>query len=485
MKEVITRMAPSPTNRMLHIGNLRTLLFNYLFAKKNNGKFLVRLEDTDRDRYTPEFLEHFQETLEWFGMEVDGSYWKPDANIGSFIQSERDYTVYTKYLLDNGYAYYAFDTKEQLKVLKDNNLKYDRNTRYNMCNSFTLSKEVVQQKIAEGDYVIRFAIFDSYDVSFTDSVYGDITINTDNLDDKVLIKSNGIGSYHLCNVCDDHDMNITHVMRGEEWINSTPFHILLYRAFGWDVPQFVHLPNVLTPDGKKLSKRTSRKYGIPISPLGYVDKDTNEFIKGFREEGYEPQALLNYLVFLGWAPNDNTEIMSMSEMIDRFSLDRVHRAGAKMDMDKLKWFNHNYIMNVLPNDYLRSKITINGEFDNDKKNMILEMAKDRSTFTSEMQSIVDLFDKDVMLNSDLLSKVTIDAKTVFGLLLGEMQIINWDKDVIKSKIEEISTGINVKPGKIMSSLRIALTGGVPGPDLYSTMIILGRNETIRRISNVI
>lgn len=286
-------------------------------------------------------------------------------------------------------------------------------------------------------------------------------------------------------MCDDHDMNITHVMRGEEWINSTPFHILLYRAFGWDVPQFVHLPNVLTPDGKKLSKRTSRKYGIPISPLGYVDKDTNEFIKGFREEGYEPQALLNYLVFLGWAPNDNTEIMSMSEMIDRFSLDRVHRAGAKMDMDKLKWFNHNYIMNVLPNDYLRSKITINGEFDNDKKNMILEMAKDRSTFTSEMQSIVDLFDKDVMLNSDLLSKVTIDAKTVFGLLLGEMQIINWDKDVIKSKIEEISTGINVKPGKIMSSLRIALTGGVPGPDLYSTMIILGRNETIRRISNVI
>ena len=354
-----------------------------------------------------------------------------------------------------------------------------------MCNSFTLSKEEVQQKIVEGDYVIRFAIFDSYDVSFTDSVYGDITINTDNLDDKVLIKSNGIGSYHLCNVCDDHDMNITHVMRGEEWINSTPFHILLYRAFGWDVPQFVHLPNVLTPDDKKLSKRTSRKYGIPISPLGYVDKDTNEFVKGFREEGYEPQALLNYLVFLGWAPNDNTEIMSMSEMIDKFSLDRVHKSGAKMDMDKLKWFNHHYIMNVLSDDYLKSKIVIKSAFDDNKKDMILEMAKDRSTFTSEMQSIVDLFDKDVNLTSDLLSKVSADAKTVFGLLIKEMQNINWDKDIIKSKIEEISVGANVKPGKIMPSLRIALTGGVPGPDLYSTMIILGRYETMRRISNVI
>jgi len=296
MKNIITRLAPSPTSNFCHLGNIRTLLYNYLLAKKHGGKFLVRLEDTDRDRYTPGFLNYFRDTLDWLGIVPDSSYWNPDTSIGSFTQSERDYSDKINYLIDNGYAYYAFDTKDDLDKAHKNipNFKYDATTRISMRNSFTMSKEDFDKTINDRTpYVIRFAVTPGVDITFTDAILGDITINTNVVDDKVLLKSNGIGSYHLCNVSDDHDMGVTHVLRGQEWVNSTPLHVLLYQAFGWDVPTFAHLPLIMNPDGKgKLSKRTSTRYGIPIAPLGYNDGDGN-YVKGWKDLGYDP---INHLI---------------------------------------------------------------------------------------------------------------------------------------------------------------------------------------------
>ena len=481
MINIVTRIAPSPTGSFAHIGNVRTLLYNYFLAKRHGGKFIVRLEDTDRDRYTPSFLTYFKDTLDWLGIVPDASYWNPDPSIGSFIQSERDYGDKINYLIDSGLAYYAFDSKEDLDNAHKTipNFKYDSKTRMSMRNSLTMSKEDFDKAFSDGDsYVIRFAVPGGVDVTFTDAILGEITINTDVVDDKVLLKSNGVGSYHLCNVCDDHDMGVSHVLRGQEWVNSTPFHILLYKAFGWDVPTFAHLPLIMNPDGKgKLSKRTAAKYGIPIAPIGYTDEDGN-YQKGWKDHGYDPKAFMNSLALIGWNPGHDVEIMSMTDIISSFSLDRVHKAGARFDMGKAKWINSQYLKNtsnccLLP--YIELK---DDRYSDDKVDMIVTLAKNRVEFKHDLNDIVNLFFD--IPNMDY-KKFDDNYKLVMSNFLDTIDTIDFDMDSIKYDIGDVCDKLGVKIGKVMPGLRMALVGGIAGPDLITTMFILGKDQVKDRI----
>ena len=479
MAKIVTRIAPSPTNSFMHIGNLRTLLYNYFLAKRHGGKFIVRLEDTDRDRYTPSFLTYFKDTLDWLGIVPDASYWNPDPSIGSFIQSERDYTNKVKFLIDSGLAYYAYDSKEELDVLKSKGLKYDANTRMTMNNSLT--NPDINPKCTS--YVVRFAVTPGLDITFDDSILGTITINTDTLDDKVLIKSNGIGSYHLCNVCDDHDMGITHVLRGNEWVNSTPFHILLYNAFGWKAPIFAHLPLIMNPDGKgKLSKRTAAKYGIPIAPLGYSDAD-GKYVQGWKDLGFSPRAFINSLALIGWNPGNNVELMTIDDMINSFSLDRVNKSGARFDMDKAKWINSQWLK-MTGNDLLKDHITLlDNRYDDKKINKIIDLAKDRSDFHQDLQKIVDLFFNHPKADG---FKFDDNYLKVMSSFVDHIDNVNFDDlDDIKITIQSICDGFGIKMGKVMPGLRNSLVGGISGPDLMTTMSILGKEQTKFRISNSI
>jgi len=480
MKPIVTRIAPSPSGHFVHLGNLRTMLYNYFLAKRHGGKFLVRLEDTDRDRYTTSFLDHFKDTCDWLGIKPDYSYWNPDPNIGSFIQSERDYSKYVKVLLDKGLAYYAFDTKDELDALKAKGLKYDANTRMSMNNSLTNPSTDLKGSVP---YVIRFLVMPSQDITFKDEILGDITINTDTLDDKVLIKSNGIGSYHLCNVCDDHDMGVTHVLRGNEWVNSTPFHILLYKSFGWDVPNFAHLPLIMNPDGKgKLSKRTANKYGIPISPIGYNDTDGN-YQKGWKDLGYDPKALINALALVGWNPGGDVEIMNMDEMINSFSLDRVNKSGARFDINKAKWINSRHLK-MTSNTCLRPYINIrDNRYSDDKINMIIDLAKDRSDFKFQMNDIVNLFFDKPFISKPDIKKLDDNYRKVMLEFIYNIESIDFNNIFsIRESLSKVCDDLGVKIGKVMPGLRVALVGGVSGPDLITIMYILGIEETKNRIS---
>ena len=480
MKNIVTRIAPSPTSGFCHIGNLRTLLYNYFLAKRHGGKFIVRLEDTDRDRYTSSFLTYFKDMCDWLGIVPDASYWNPDPTIGSFTQSERDYFDKVKFLLDSGLAYYAFDTKDDLDVLKSKGLKYDASTRMSMNNSLTNpSTDVMLQSGVP--YVIRFAVTPDVDITFDDAILGTITISTNTLDDKVLIKSNGIGSYHLCNVCDDHDMGVSHVLRGNEWVNSTPFHILMYKAFGWDVPIFAHLPLIMNPDGKgKLSKRTAAKYGIPIAPIGYFD-DNGDYNKGWKDLGYDPKAFMNALALIGWNPGGDVEMMSMNDMINSFSLDRVHKSGARFDMDKAKWINAHHLRTT-PNSCLRPFINIKDDrYSDDKLDMIIDLAKERSEFKSDLNTVVDLFfDNPVITDRKKLDDNYTSVMSDFGDNIDNVDFTSTDS--IKLSIVDICDRLGVKIGKVMPGLRMALVGGISGPDLMTTMLVLGKKETKKRIS---
>lgn len=486
MKNIVTRIAPSPTGPFAHIGNVRTLLYNYFLAKKSGGKFYVRLEDTDRDRYTASFLTYFKDMCDWLGIVPDGSYWNPDPAIGSFTQSTRDYSDKVKFLLDNEFAYYAFDSKDDLDLAHKTipNFKYDATTRMTMKNSLTMTKSDVDAAIATGNYVIRFAVTPDVDVVINDAILGDITISTNTLDDKVLIKSNGIGSYHLCNVCDDHDMGVTHVLRGNEWVNSTPFHVILYKAFGWDVPTFAHLPLIMNPDGKgKLSKRTAMKYGIPIAPLGYTDEN-GVYNDGWKDLGFDPKAFMNYLALIGWNPGAEVEIMSMDDMINSFSLDRVHKAGARFDMDKAKWMNSQYLKLTDNKDLMPYVHVIDDRYSDDKLDAIVSLAKDRADFKTDLNKIVKLFFD--MPTIDDRSKLDDNYTKVMSDFINKIDTIDFDDThSIKDTISTICNDLGVKMGKVMPGLRMSLVSGIAGPDLMTTMSILGKDQTKLRINNSI
>lgn len=502
MKKVRTRIAPSPTGP-IHVGNLRTALFNYLFAKKHGGEFLLRIEDTDKERFVAGAEKYVIDSLLWCGI-------VPDDGINSdgtakYRQSEREYRNFADKLINSGHAYYAFDTKEELdamrKSLEDAGSSvqgYSFATRMFMKNSFTLSEDDVRNRISSGEpYVIRFNAPANTDVKFMDIVKGEVAFNTNNMDDKVLFKSDGLPTYHLANVVDDHLMGITHVIRGDEWLSSTPLHILLYSAFGWDRPEFCHLPLILGPDGKKLSKRHGDKYGFPVFPMtwDYVnEKGEDVHVTGFKHEGYEPDALINFLVLLGWNPGDNKEIMAMDEMISLFDLHKIHNAGAMFDIEKLKSFNAHYMRSrseiYLFNNFIYPNIPDkDGLYPNEIRPVAALktaiVAKERAVFAKDLYSHVSYFFEPVVLGDGVKLKNPNEFNEIMSAFWNHENDFDWTHDSIKSVLTELCEARGFKIGKILPDLRTALTGGVPGPELPLTMEILGEDESTRRIVNLL
>jgi glutamyl-tRNA synthetase len=376
-------------------------------------------------------------------------------------------------------AYYSFDTPEEGEALREKGLKYDYTTRNSMRNSLTLSKKEVDDLLNnKTTYVIRFKTPENVDVTFKDTILGDITINTSTLDDKVLLKSNGIGSYHLCNVCDDHDMGITHVLRGQEWINSTPMHVLLYKAFGWDIPTFAHLPLIMNPDGKgKLSKRTSSKYGIPISAIGYTDSN-GIYQKGWREVGFEPQVLINALSLIGWNPGDERDILTMDELIESFSLEHVSKSGARFDFDKAKWINSQWIQHKISNDELFGNKFVH--LNTEQRDILFAEVKKRCHFRQDIQ---------IELDKIFIRGKIIDISNDEIKLLGNFQthIINssWNtKYELENIISEFMISNNLK-NNFLGFLRKTILFGVQGVDVKSCIFILGKEEVFERLSNFI
>lgn len=489
---VRVRLAPSPTG-FTHVGTIRTALFNYLFAKQNKGKFIIRIEDTDEKRFVPIAEDYIKRTLDWVGIIPDEDPWK-GGPYGPYKQSERDYSKHIKTVIEKGIGYMAFDNDEDMDRARSStpNFAYDAKNRMSMRNSLSLSKEEVDSLLNKNTpYVIRFKMPENKIVEFTDIVRGKVSFNTNQLDDKVLVKSSGGPTFHLCNVCDDHDMKITHVIRGEEWINSTPLHILLYEAFGWDIPQFAHLPLLLNPDGKgKLSKRKALTLGIPVFPFGGKgedDKGNMVDFKGFKDEGYEPDALVNFLVLLGWSPKDQKEVMTMADMISKFSLPDVHKSGAKFDIDKAKFFNKEYLNNHREDAEILKHIDIGSyiKYDDKKLSEILDICKKRSEFTKDLQSIADIFFNPISLSDAQRKSITEDFRSAFAKFVENADNIDWTLEGIKQGIYDACADTGVKMGKTMPSLRVAVAGGIVGPDLVTTMEILGKDESLIRVTNAL
>lgn len=489
MSKVVTRFSPSPTGK-LHIGGIRTCLYSYLYAKRHNGKFIIRIEDTDSKRFDPDAEMYIKNTLDWLGIVPDEDPWIGGVN-GPYRQTERDYSYEIKSLLESGNAYYAFDSSSDLDLSRKNdpNFSYNYKTRMSMKNSLSLSNDEVSELIKNKvPYVIRFKVVENMEVSFDDEIRGTIAFNTNVIDDKVLVKSDGIPTYHLANTSDDYNMGVTHVIRGEEWIPSTPMHVLIYNALGRKVPTFAHLPLILNPDGKsKLSKRSALKNGVPVVPFGgdgLDDKGNVVSYKGFHDEGFDPKALLNFLALLGWNPGGDVEFMSVDDMINSFSLDRVHKSGARFDMDKAKWLNAHYLR-MTPNDDLKPFITIkDNRYSDDKLNKIIDLAKERSEFKHDLNTIVDLFFNDpVIIDTKKIDDnfVKVFGNTVDGFISSTSNL-NFDNPMdIKDLINDICNINGIKMGKVMPGLRMALVGGISGPDLMTTMSILGMRETVSRL----
>jgi glutamyl-tRNA synthetase len=482
---VRVRFAPSPTG-MLHIGGLRTALYNYLFARRNNGTFVLRIEDTDQNRYVEGAEDDIRNSLKWAGLLYDEG---PDAggDTGPYRQSERSelYINYARQLVENGNAYYAFDTAEEIESMREHlktadnpTPKYDANTRLNMKNSLTLDQTVAEQLIADGTpYVIRLKVPEAETVQFDDLVRGSVSFGSEALDDQVLLKSDGLPTYHLANVVDDHLMGISHVIRGEEWLSSAPKHILLYRCFGWEPPVMAHLPLIMSPAGGKLSKRNAEELGIPVNVRDYMKHD------------YEPEAVVNFLAFLGWSPGDDREIMTLDELTEAFSLEKVGKAGSIFNFDKLKWYNAHY---------LRSRD--DASFLNDFRKMVAEAG-----FTDfgdhYLLGVIHLLKERIQLASELLEQgiyffappSSYDEKAsakawkgnVAALVTIFRQKISADvefkshelKATLTAVVEEQAVGF----GKLMSPLRIAVTGVGGGPDLFETMELIGQQEVLSRI----
>lgn len=485
--KVVTRIAPSPTG-LLHCGTLRTALYNYLFAKKHGGIFYLRIEDTDQKRFVAGAEEYIKKSFDWAGFQPDFSPWNPgEGQMSKMRQSERDYSHHIDYLISNDLAYFAFDTEEELAKARaeDPHFAYSYSVRLKMRNSISLSKDETQSLINSGvPYVIRFKTPQDVDVTFTDLIRDKVSFNSSTMDDKVLVKANGIPTYHLASVCDDHDMETTHVIRGEEWLPSTPLHILLYDAFGWQAPEFAHLPTILRPDGRgKISKRDALKYDLPIFPFGGEAEDDKGNVvkyKGFKDTGFEADAILNFLLLLGWAPSDDREIFSLNEMIDNFSLDRVHKAGARFDIKKAEWLNSHYLHNRKFADLVGSLNIDTSSYSEDKLVQIVELAKARSTFKSDIQKVAAIFATDFEISTT--DKVSDQFKLVMSKFLTEE--VSWNSsDLLKEEIGQICQSVGVKPGKVMPELRKALCAGLPGPDLFITMSVLGKEQTRKRISH--
>ncbi len=494
--KVRVRFAPSPTGP-LHIGGVRTALYNYLFAKKNGGDFILRIEDTDQNRLVQGAEQYFIETLKWVGIEPNEGVGFGDGNFAPYRQSDRkdSYRQYAEQLLNADFAYYAFDTESDLEQLKAThpNFKYDANTREQGKNSLTLSKDEVAQRLANNEhYVIRIKLPSDEDVKFHDEIRGHVTVNTSQMDDKVLLKSDGMPTYHLANVCDDYIMQISHVIRGEEWLPSAPLHVLLYRYFGWEksMPKFAHLPLLLKPDGNgKLSKRDGDRLGFPIFPLEFIDPKTNEVSSGYKQSGYLPEAVLNMLAFLGWNPGTEQEIFSKEELIEAFSLEHIHKAGAKFDFEKAKWFNSEYIKK-LSNEELAGLVieTVTTKFGKQDDTYLANavgLVKERLVFLNDIELFGYLFQATDNYAETPLSKIN-NIKESFNVNNFSdflQQQTNSDLISIETSLKEFATNNNIKVGDMMKFLRVSLVGELSGPTIPELIHLFGSEETINRVRN--
>ncbi|MFC3879047.1 glutamate--tRNA ligase [Algoriphagus namhaensis] len=499
-REVRVRFAPSPTGP-LHIGGVRTALYNYLFAKKLGGKFLLRIEDTDQGRFVPGAEEYIKESLEWLGIQPDESPWNP-GKIGPYRQSERkgDYMQYALDLVERGHAYYAFDTSEELEAMRERltaarvvQPQYNGITRTQMKNSLTLPAEEVQARLASGDpYVIRVKIPMKEEVRLNDMIRGWVMVHSSTLDDKVLMKSDGMPTYHLANIVDDHLMGISHVIRGEEWLPSAPLHVLLYKFFGWEdtMPQFAHLPLLLKPDGNgKLSKRDGDKLGFPVFPLNWVNQLDGDTAAGFREQGYLPDAFLNFLAFLGWNPGDEQEIFSKEELIEAFSIERIGKSGTKFDIAKAKWYNEQYIKvksDAELAEFVIAEANKEGiEISQEVAEAAARLTKERVTFPQDLWKESKLlvvapttFDQDVA--GKRWNKDAIKVLTKYTDLLSGFSG-DFDPESAKTLLGEAAEVEEIKLGKVMQAVRLAVTGSGAGPDLMQVFSILGKEEVAKRI----
>lgn len=496
--KVRVRFAPSPTGP-LHIGGARTALYNYLFARQHGGDMILRIEDTDSNRFVPGAEEYINEALAWLGIEIDEGV-NEGGDHGPYRQSERRdiYRRYVKQLLDDGKAYYAFDTPEELEAKRNSskNFQYDASTRLEMRNSLSMPAEEVKNLIDSGtQYVVRFKIDPGRDVEVDDMLRGKVSIKSDILDDKVLYKSaDDLPTYHLANIVDDHLMMVTHVIRGEEWLPSAPLHVLLYEALGWrdTMPRFVHLPLLLKPDGKgKLSKRDGDRLGFPVFPLEWKDPKTGEISSGYREKGYLPEATINFLALLGWSPGDDTEIFSMSELIDRFSFDHCSRAGAKFDFEKGKWFNHKYLSEKPDGELaqlfipvLKEKGVDPDKFGPDYISKAVGMVKGRINFVPDLWENARFFfvAPESYEEKSVRKRWTDDMPSIMAELLTVLdRFDSFDNPDIEPTVLKWIEDKGYHLGNVMNAFRLTVVGECKGPHMFDIIALLGKEETMKRI----
>lgn len=500
MSKVRVRFAPSPTGP-LHLGGVRTALYDYLFAKNQGGDFVLRIEDTDTARYVEGAEEYIMEALEWCGIIPDESP-KHGGKFAPYRQSERR-DIYDKYLaeiLKTDYAYLGFDTPEELdeirKEFEQNGdvFAYNYITRNRLKNSLTLSKEEVQTLLDEKvPYVVRFKMPVDRVLNLEDIIRGKTSVNTNTLDDKVLVKNDGMPTYHFANIIDDHEMEITHVIRGEEWLPSLGLHYLLYEAMGWERPEFAHLSLILKPEGKgKLSKRDGDKFGFPVFPLNFKDPETGNISKGYREEGYLPEAFINMVALLGWSPANDREILSLEEMTKEFDLHKVHKAGARFNKEKAEWFNHEYLK--LKSDaevlsLLKEAENINLDGSSDEKLLkVISLMKDRATFAKDIFNEGKFFFESPISYDEKAVKKAWNEETPAILNDFSEKLTNladFQAVAIKQSIHDLAEEKGLGMGKVMMPLRLSLVGELKGPDVPEILEILGKEESIERIKNAV
>lgn len=498
---VRVRFAPSPTGP-LHMGGVRTALYNYLFARKHGGQFLLRIEDTDQTRFVPGAEDYIREALDWCGLTPDESPWVGGPD-GPYRQSERKamYKQYADQLIAADKAYYAFDTPDELEAMRER-LKaagvsapaYNAVTREHMKNSLTLSADETKERLARGDeYVIRLKVPRNVEVRFEDIIRGWVVVHTANLDDKVLFKSDGMPTYHLANIVDDHLMRITHVIRGEEWLPSAPLHVLIYEAFGWERPAFAHLPLILKPDGNgKLSKRDGDRLGFPVFPLNWVDPTSGEKSSGYRERGYYPEAFVNMLALLGWNPGTDQEIMSKAELTRLFDLDRVHKGGAKFDPEKTKWFNHQYLR-MRPDAELGAQLAAKLQAAGipttvERATAAAALLKERATFVDDMLEGTYLFTTGSPLAGnataaeELKKRWKPEAAPALEAFIARMaQVDPFTAPALEAAFNEVLQVQGLKIGQVMPLYRLFVAGRMQGPGMFDVSTLLGRDEVVARL----
>ena len=496
-KNVRVRFAPSPTGP-LHMGGIRTALYNYLFAKKNNGDFILRIEDTDQGRYVPGAEKYIIDALNWCGLVPDESPVSP-GDFGPYRQSERKqmYRQYADMLIEKGYAYYAFDSPEDLENMRDlakkakmPNWQYNVISRTSMKNSLTLSADETEKMLANGDpFTIRIKMPRNEDVRFYDEIRGWVIVNTNNMDDKVIFKGDGMPTYHLANVVDDYNMKISHVIRGEEWLPSAPLHVLLYKYLGWEevMPKFAHLPLILKPDGNgKLSKRDGDRLGFPVFPLEWTDPETKEVSSGYKEKGYFKDAFINMLAFLGWNPGDSREIFSLPELIDAFSLERVGKSGAKFDPDKTKWFNQQYLRSK-SNTELAELLQHKTSHDVCLEYLegVAGLMKERASFVEELLLDDYFFTAPKEYDAKTLRKKWKPATATNMELLKTalMTISDFKAENIESVFKDFLLKNELGMGAALPNFRLLVTGKGMGPSMFETAALLGKDEVLKRFEN--